>query len=494
MGSLSITQRIEKLAKEQSAQIALIVPERTESDTRFSWRRLNNSANHFAATLTAAGVRESDVVAVALPNSAEHVVATLAAWKVGATVVPVDPGLRGEELTHLLSVVSPTVLVRLHDFVTGYPTVTPPCDFAGPDRPDPPPPARAPRSAAATGGTQGRPRVIFRRRGWLFDADGVPSRQEQAMGITGGMPEKRQTHLVAVPLFHSGFGALYGALGLGHRVVLLPRFIPSQFSASIERYSVNVLRLVPSMMKILLLPGSDLRERNLSSLRSVQHGTAPCPPEVKRAWLDLVGPERVFEGYSSQEQFAYIHVRGDEWLAHPGSVGRPEPGQVVIVDEAGAEAASGVSGQVFFHSPGGAGPDYLGPGVELPNWRGDHFSVGDRGHLDEQGYLFLEGRENDLINVGGISVYPAEVEAVLLASSAVADACVIPREHSTLGQVPHAVVVLAAGNTASVGDLDTHCRCQLSAHKVPQSYELVASLPRNEAGKLRRSVLRTPTS
>lgn len=430
------------------------------------------------------------MVAVALPSGIEHVVTTIAAWKIGCVVVPVDPGLHANETDHIIETISPKIYVGALSHSPACVVLAPRDLTPGTSEVNPPAPATEPRSACATGGTQGRPRVIYRKRGWMFDADGLPTEHERAMGFA---PD--QVHLVVTPLFHSGFGALYGALGLGHQVVLVTRFIPSFVADCLERFSVNVIRLVPSMMKLLLLPGTGITERDLSSIRAVHHGTAPCPPEVKRAWLELVGPERVFEGYSSQEQFAYIHIRGDDWLAHCGSVGRPAPGTVAIVDDSGNEVPRGQVGRIFFHAPDSTGPDYLGAGEQLPAWHDAYFSVGDHGYLDEDGYLFLKGRANDLINVGGVSVYPAEVEAVLLASPSVADACVVPRDHSVLGQVPHAVVVPAVPAEAfSWPEIDAHCRRSLSLHKVPQSGELVRALPRNEAGKLRRSAVPTTQS
>ncbi|MFC4856100.1 class I adenylate-forming enzyme family protein [Actinophytocola glycyrrhizae] len=474
-----IGRRIEWLAAEHPDRVAVhAIGVRAPEDV--TWRELDGRANHCAAVLSEGGLPDDPTVVVCLPNGLDHVVATLAAWKLGATVVPLDTRLPPDEAGRLTAAIGPARFV-------GDPAHTPPCPVVRPVewaqgwRAAAPPPAGAvPRSATATGGTTGSPRIILRRRGWLFDERDPVSARDRALGLDTG-----QVQLVTTPLFHSGFGALYQGLAFGHTVVLTPRFMPSLVADAIERYRVNVLRLVPTMMKMLLLPGVGLGAKDLSSVRALHHGTAPCPDGVKRAWLDLLGPERVFESYSSLEQLGFVSIRGDEWLAHPGSVGRPEPGAVVVVDDDGAQAGPGVVGRLFFRSPDGRGPQYLVAGERLATWRDGYFSVGDLGSLDADGYLYVRGRAQEVINVGGTNVYPAEIESVLLSAPSVADACVVPQPHDLLGSVPHALVVPAEGFSVAV--LDSYCRDRLSLHKVPVSYEAVAALPRTGTGKLRRT-------
>jgi bile acid-coenzyme A ligase len=474
-----IGRRVERLAADEPDRVAVHLIGGREP-AAVTWRELDGRANHCAAVLSEGGLPGAPTVVVCLPNGIDHVVATLAAWKLGATVVPLDPRLPPAEAERLTAALAPARFV-------GDPAYTPPCRVVRPAEwgrewraAAPAAVGGQPRSATATGGTTGSPRIILRRRGWLFDErDPVPPR-DRAHGLDTG-----QVQLVTTPLFHSGFGALYQGLAFGHTVVLTPRFMPSLVADAIERYRVNVLRLVPTMMKMLLLPAVRLADRDLSSVAALHHGTAPCPDGVKRAWLDLLGPERVFESYASLEQLGFVSIRGDEWLAHPGSVGRPEPGAVVVVGDDGEEAPPGVVGRLFFRSPDGKGPQYLVAGERLATWRDGYFSVGDLGSLDAEGYLYVRGRAQEMINVGGTNVYPAEIESVLLSAPSVADACVVPRPHDLLGSVPHALVVPAEG--FSVTALDAHCREHLSLQKVPVSYETVTALPRTGAGKLRRA-------
>jgi bile acid-coenzyme A ligase len=479
--SITIGQRIELLASEQPDGIAVLFTGRRGAES-LTWRELDGRANHCAAKLFAGGLPADPTVVIALPNGLDHVVATIAAWKLGAMVVPLDPHLGAAENERLFSAIGAARYV-------GEPAHPVPCPVIGPadwgqgwSATRPRPLAAQPRSASATGGTTGLPRIILRRRGWLFDEREPVSAHDRTIGLRAG-----QVQLVCTPLFHSGFGALYQGLAFGHTVVLTPRFVPALVADAIERYSVNLLRLVPAMMKMLLLPEVGIRDRDLRSVEALHHGTAPCPDGVKRMWLELLGPERVFESYSSLEQLGFVYIRGDDWLAHPGSVGRPRPGTLAVVDEDGAEVGPGVVGRLFFRSPDGHGPQYLVAGEALPAWQSDYFSVGDLGNLDSDGYLYVQGRAHEMINVGGANVYPAEIESVLLSAPSVTDACVVPKSHDLLGHVPRALVVPAGG--FSVRELDIYCRERLSLHKVPVSYEVVTALPRTPAGKLRRAQL-----
>jgi bile acid-coenzyme A ligase len=459
---------------------ALTVPTR-RGVTTVTYRELDEHANHAAHVLAGHGLAPGDVLAIALPNGIPHVAATLAGWKVGATVVPLDPGSPAAEARRMLAAAAPRLAVADRDLDAPCPTVSSAvCE--GRRAAAPPDPGVPPRSALATGGTTGRPRVILRRKAWTYDARQLPSEHERAVGYDAG-----QVQLVTMPLFHGGFSAVNHGLALGHHIVLTRMFDPRLVAECLESHRVNLVSLVPTMMRLLLEPGC-APGRDLSALRAVHHGTAPCPEPVKRAWLDLVGPQHVFEGYGSQEQLGFVWIRGDDWLAHPGSVGRPAPGAAAIIGEDGCELPVGAVGEVYLRVAQGAQPEYLGDGPRLRSWAEDFLTVGDCGRLDAEGYLYITGRADQTINVGGAKVHPPEVESVLLAFPGVLDACVVGREHPVQGHVPHAFVVSALPGL-DVDALDAHCRRALAVHKVPEAYELVDALPRTEAGKLRRSRL-----
>jgi bile acid-coenzyme A ligase len=479
---MTVEQRVAVLAATDPERAAIVFLTRSDQPTTLTYRSLDRRADHCARVLAANGVRPSGLVVIALPNGIDHVVATIAAWRLGATVVPLDRHSPAKETEEVVATAKPQLFIGTPRQPVDCPVIAPAAWGVAESAEPLPAPDVAPRSALATGGTTGRPRVVFRRRAWRYDEDALPSAHDKAMGLAAD-----QVQLVTMPMYHGGFGALHYGLALHHTIVLTPMFIPRLVLDAIERYSVEVLRVVPTMMK-LLLDADDLGTRNLSSVVALHHGTAPCPPDLKRAWLELLGPDKVYETYSSQEQLGFVWIRGDEWLAHPGSVGRPEAGTVAIVDEHGEQAPAGMSGEVFTRPATGAQPEYLGEGSALTTWRDEYFSVGDLGRVDADGYLFVEGRLRETINVGGAKVQPPEVEAVLTSYPSVVDACVVARSHPISGQVPHAVVV-STDPALSLRELDRHCRERLSLHKVPATYEIVESLPRNEAGKLRRSLI-----
>ena len=244
------------------------------------------------------------------------------------------------------------------------------------------------------------------------------------------------------------------------------------------------------MMKRWLDLDDDVRAASdVSSMRWLIHAAAPCPPDVKRRIIDWFGPV-VFEYYASTEAGGTAITAAD-WLRHEGSVGRPWPGaDVRILDDDGNDVAPGVVGQIFLRN--NRPFEYLhDPEKTAANRRGDYVTVGDLGSLDPDGYLYLADRRTDLILSGGVNVYPAEVEAALIAHPGVADAAAIGVPDPDLGEVVHAVVEprVDAGDDL-VAALHAHCATHLAAFKRPRSIELRDRLPRSEAGKLLRRVLR----
>jgi long-chain acyl-CoA synthetase len=258
----------------------------------------------------------------------------------------------------------------------------------------------------------------------------------------------------------------------------------------IEHHRVTSTHVVPTMMKRWLDLGDDVRAGvDVGSMRWLIHAAAPCPPDVKRRIIDWFGPV-VYEYYASTEAGGTAITSAD-WLRHEGSVGRAWPGaEVRILDEDGHDVDPGVVGQVFLRN--NRPFEYLhDPAKTAANRRGDFVTVGDLGSLDEDGYLYLADRRTDLILSGGVNVYPAEIEAALLAHPGVADAAAIGVPHGDLGEVVHAVVEPrpAAGDDL-VAALHEHCAAHLATFKRPRTIELRGVLPRSEAGKLLRRVLR----
>jgi bile acid-coenzyme A ligase len=232
-----------------------------------------------------------------------------------------------------------------------------------------------------------------------------------------------------------------------------------------------------------------VRERyDLSSLRVVWHLAEPCPQWLKEAWIEWLGPERIFELYAGTEAQAATVITGAEWLEHRGSVGRTLTGSICITDKDGNEVRSGVEGEVWMKSDL-ASPSYRYIGAEARTREGGWESLGDNGWLDDDGYLYLGDRTSDMILTGGANVYPAEVESAIAEHPGVQSCAVIGLPDDDLGNRVHAIVE-ADPDKLQVDDLLAFVRERLVRYKVPRTVEIVKVPLRNDAGKVRRSALR----
>ncbi|GAA4865306.1 AMP-binding protein [Actinomycetospora straminea] len=455
------------------------------TDDTATWTRaqLEAHANRWAHELADRGVGPGDFVSIALPNVAEHYALTLAAWKLGAVPQPVSHRLAPGELAAVLDVVRPPVVVGLApgtDVAAPEGTDVLPLGHrpAGPDTPPPPAPAPPAWKAPTSGGSTGRPKVIVA---------GEP-------GTTGSVTTRAPVYriepdgvlLCTAPLFHNA-PYLFSLLGLmtGNHVVLMGRFDAARALQLAEHHAATWIYAVPTMM------GRMVREPHLPelpALRTLFHIGAPCPPAVKRAVIDWLGPDRVLEGYAATEAQARTTITGREWLAHPGSVGRVTGGEIEARTlDGGRRCAVDEVGELWLRpEPGRVTYRYVGaePRTRPGGWE----SLGDMGRFDAEGYLYLADRAGDMIVVGGQNVYPAEVEAAVLEHPAVVSCVVVGAPDDDLGSVPHAVVQLdpAAGEVTDA-DLDAHAAARLSRAKRPRVWRRSAGPLRDDAGKVRRS-------
>jgi bile acid-coenzyme A ligase len=370
---------------------------------------------------------------------------------------------------------------------TAYPTIRPADLSQTTAFDDGPLPDRvaSPGKAIGSGGSTGRPKIIVTPGPWV----GIPGTSNALLTGLGFAPGQRQ--LVCAPLYHNApFLVSYLGLYDDHTLVLMERFDAQRAAETIARHRVEAMYLPPILMqRIAALPA--LRARDFSSVRAVTSMGAPCPPWLKRFWIDLVGAEHVTELYGATEAVGITIIRGDEWLAHPGSVGRPVASELRILDDDGQELPPGEIGEVFMRRQQLVEAPYHYIGSPPAKSTPDGFaSVGDLGWVDEDGYLFLADRRVDMIVTGGANVYPAEVEAALTEHPAVADVAVIGVPDAEWGKRVHAVVQVREGIGApSAARLNDHCRERLASYKAPKTYEFVARLPRDDAGKIRRSAL-----
>lgn len=450
---------------------------------------LDSLSNRLARAYADLGVRQGDYVTIALPNSVEWVAAVVATWKLGAVPQPLSARLPDHEYVGLLELRERALLVGRPDPRGLVPSV--PGDFdPGPEFSDSPLPEAVSPSlkSMASGGSTGRPKLI---------EAGIDGRYqgEVVAAIMGNLPS--DTQLISVPLSHNtGFTSATTALATGQHLVLMSRFDPETFLRLIGEHRVNYLATVPTIMQRLLpVYRADPDAYDLSSVRRWWHLAAPCPPNIKEAWIEILGPEAVWELYGGTELQALTFISGTEWLNHRGSVGRVVSGEMKVLDDDGNECPPGVVGEIYMRPRGGSRPTYRYIGSTAKQHDGlDSLgpwdSLGDLGWFDEEGYLYLADRRVDMFTVGGRNVYPAEIENALSEHPAVLSCLVVGVPHEDLGQVPHALVHLADGHDLDTGAVMAFVAERLAEHKVPRSVEFVDDPLRDDAGKARRTAVR----
>jgi bile acid-coenzyme A ligase len=477
MTMVSYPAALRRHAEQTPDRAALVCGERT-----LSYAEFDRASNRLARSYAERGVDRGDFVTIALPNGPEFVLACFAAWKLGAVPQPISARLPEKERRAILEQAGPALVVGAADVAAedwpGVPSgFTPePChgDAPLPDRTSPS------RQALASGGSTGRPKLIV---------DALPAECDPTQSFYGNEPGS--TVLVPGPLYHAaGFVNTSVTLLLGGTVVLMERFDPARCLELIERHRVHWVAFVPTMLlRIWRLPEQERSRRDLSSLERVVSSGAPCPPWLMREWIGWLGPDRVFEAYGGTERIGGTLISGREWLAHPGSVGRPTGDRRIrILGVDGRELPPGEIGDVFMMPPGGKGSTYRYVGAEARSTEDGWETLGDLGYVDAEGYLYLVDRRTDLIVTGGANVYPAEVEAALEAHPQVRSCAVIGLPDDEFGQRVHAIV--EAEPSVGEAELRAHLAQHLVHYKAPRSFEFIDAPLRDEAGKVRRSALR----
>jgi bile acid-coenzyme A ligase len=362
-------------------------------DDVLTWGELANAVSRRAHALAEHGVCQGDRVVLALPSGNAVFELTFALWKLGATPTMVSPKLPAAEMREILALAEPRVVIAADGLL---------CDGAlpqhiGRDHPDASPLASkvAPSWKAMTsGGSTGRPKLIV---------DHMPSAIDES--VVGLRLPRDGVILNAGPLYHNfPFAMSHMAMLLGSSVVGMAKFDADAFLALLERQKVQWTALVPTMMhRIARLPEQTRNAHDLSALETVWHTAAPIPPWLKRLWIEWLGPERIWEMYGGTEGFCSTQLSGSEWLAHPGSVGRPAYGELLIRGEDGSALPAGEIGEIFMRGgAGAAAPEsYHYVGADKRRLPDGFESLGDYGWLDSDGYLFIADRRTDLILFGG---------------------------------------------------------------------------------------------
>jgi bile acid-coenzyme A ligase len=434
-----------------------------------------------AALFAARGVVEGSMVTIGLPNSIGLVESLFAAWAVGALPQPISDRLPPLERSAIVDLARPSLVVGMPPEQAGawpampsVPEQLPAGSFT---------PGVSPAWKVVTsGGSTGRPKLI---------AATSPALVESVGGL-GALTRLRPDGCVLVtgPISHNApFVVTTAGMLLGNHVVVMPRFDPAGTLRLVEKHRVNWLYLVPTMMlRIWRLSEAVRLAADVSSLEVAFHMAAPCPMWLKQAWIDWLGPEQVLELYGGTELQAMTVITGTEWLAHRGSVGRPVLGEIEIRDLDGRPVPLGEEGEIWMRRGPGAPSPYRYIGATARSAPDGWESLGDIGHVDADGYVYVTDRLADMILVGGANVYPAEIEAALDEHPAVRSCCVIGLPDEDLGNIPYAIAELSG--PVSDEDLMAHLRQRLAAYKLPRVIERATTPLRDEAGKVRRSALR----
>jgi long-chain acyl-CoA synthetase len=500
-----------QLAQREPDRLALVDP----NGKRLSAGELLAASNRLVHGLRALGLKPGDTVVTVLANEAAMVEIALATAQAGLYLTPINYHLTTPEIAYIVGDCEAKVVIwgAQADEVTraavaevGIPESA--CFSTAPDAggvrryeelkagqpAEPPAERRAGLVMNYTSGTTGRPKGV-RRQLPPIDPDTAATRYAMFLMLFG-IPPNQGKHLVVSPLYHTAvLSFCMNHLHNGDAVVLMDKWTPDGMLAVVEREHVTSSHMVPTHFSRLLgLPDEVKRRHDLSSLRHVIHSAAPCPVEVKRKMLDWWGPI-VYEYYAASEGGGTL-ATPVEWLKHPGTVGNAWPmSEIRILDDNGQPLGPKQVGTVYMRM-GDYRFEYKGDQKKTQDaWRDGLFTVGDAGYLDEDGFLFLCDRKSDMIISGGVNIYPAETEAVLIGHPKVRDVAVFGIPDDDWGEQVKAVIELEPGVTASgalVEELQAFCRERLAKHKCPRTIDFTNAMPRDPSGKLYKRKLRDP--
>ncbi len=467
-----------------------------------TFSELNANANRVARLVREAGLGRGDAVALLCSNRAEFCEVLLGALRTGIRCTPVNWHLTADEIAYIVQDCEARALfadVRVADAAEVAASRCPALKlkvgiggaiegfdryddavgfFSGADISDP---SRG-YTMLYTSGTTGRPKGVYKP-----DAVYAP--------FDPNADREGDIHLCTGPAYHAAplAGNVRLPLMNGLPVVFLDKWDSEGVLRIIQEKRITHSHLVPIMFqRLLALPEEVRGSYDLSSIKRISHGAAPCPPEIKLAMIRWLGPV-LNEYYAGSEGGAGFQISSEEWLRRPGSVGRrPDPEAAKILDDQGQECPAGVEGTIFLRLS--VPFQYFNDQAKTQKSRQDnYFTLGDIGYLDEDDYLFLTGRSAETIIAGGVNVYPQEIDNELIKHPAVEDSCVIGVPHEEYGEEVKAVIQLKpayAPSEALREEILQYARDNLARFKIPRSLDFVESLPRSAAGKILRNRVR----
>lgn len=492
-------------ARRDPSRIAL----EDEHGVTTTFGELGARVNRLSRALRSIGVTEGQVAAALVRNEREYFELVLATGQIGAYALIINWHLTPDEILYILRDSGAVALIAdadlgaalldVHDRLpahrysigeqlVGWESY----DDLGADESSEAPENR--RNGAVMGytsGTTGRPKGVRRVLPDVSPEAGLAF--NGALLAAFGLNRREGTHLLCSPAYHAApSGFALAALHFGQTVLIHERFVAEAVLEAFENGGVTSSHMVPTHFhRLLQLPEERRRAADLSGLHRIVHAGAPCPPEIKRAILDWFGPI-VWEYLGATEGLVSV-VPPEVWLERPGTVGRPfSAGDVVIKRDDGTDAAPGEEGMIYFRATLPFEYHNDPEKTAASRW-GEFVTVGDLGTMDEDGFVYLLDRRNDLIVSGGVNIYPAEIEAALLMHPAVQDIGVIGVRDDEWGKRVVAVVQVVEGIVADDAlreDLDAYARSHLPSYKRPRRYEFLEDFPRTDAGKVKRRELR----
>ena len=466
----NFARRLEATARHTPEKLAL-----AWDDGALTFGELDRRARAFAENLADCGVKPGDSLALSIGNHWAFAVALIAGWKLGATVAPLDTLLKEEERAEILGDLAPALFLDEAD----VPVLRP----------------RGAAKPAATGAASGAALILYtsgstgRPKGAVLSHTALELAIESWAGPVMALVAA-DVVLATLPLAHSfGLnGALLAPLLVGATVVLADRFAPDRVVAAIRRHRVTVFPGVATMFR-RLLDSPELAAADLSSVRIAVSGAAPCPWELAERWRGRTGI-RIVRGYGMTELFRPISYQAASPTESPDSIGWPVPGvEIRIVDDDGRGVGASEPGELWIKSPSAMDAYINAPDdtrdVLVDGW----FRTGDLATVSADGLVTIVGRKRERILRGGYSVFPPEVEAVLLTHPAVAEAAVLGMPHPELGEDVAAFVALRPHQAATADELIAHCRDRLAAFKYPRRLIMLDALPKSPTGKVLKSKL-----
>ncbi len=495
-------------AKTRPDQPAVIM---AHSGEQMSFAEMDRSANSFAHLLRAHGLGHDDAFAILLENRIEYFSLIWGSQRAGTLLVPISTRLTAPEIGYILNDSGAGLLITSHNFDDVLPGIRDACpklrvlmmdddgdeDFHSALETQSSEPVQDQRVGSVmlySSGTTGRPKGIMPKL--PDDLDPKAPNAFIALATMGAqMPaDGSMKYLSPAPLYHAApIGWCSVVHRLGGTIVMMEKFEPEQALATIEKYKITDSQWVPThFVRFLKLPEEVRQRYDLSSHQRALHAAAPCPIPVKQAMIEWWGPI-VNEYYAGSEGIGMTLVRAEDWLAHPGTVGRAIHGTVHVCGPDGEELGPGVDGLIYYENE--ILPTYhndpakTAEAMHPQGW----MTLGDIGHVDEEGFLYLTDRKSHMIISGGVNIYPQEIENLLVSHAKVMDAAVIGAPDSDLGEKVVAVVQpvdMAMAGADLEQELRDYLAPELARIKLPRLFEFRAELPREANGKLYKRELR----